>query len=67
MVIPTKGLRGASCLTFFYHMYGKDIGTFQADIETGGKKVSWSKSGELGQQWQRAEIDFVASEPLKVS
>ncbi|CAF0847412.1 unnamed protein product, partial [Rotaria sordida] len=49
------------CLTFWYHMYGVDIGTLNTFIQTVPTSLSaisstlvWTKSGTQGNQWRRA-------------
>lgn len=62
---PCVNLSGASCpvLTFAYHMYGADQGTFNVDISSDNGNT-WSNlfsaTGDLGDQWNYAIIDLSA-------
>ncbi|CAF3418653.1 unnamed protein product [Rotaria socialis] len=49
------------CLTFWYHMYGSDIGTLNVfvqmistDLNSTSSTLVWTKSGAHGNQWHRA-------------
>lgn len=48
------------CLSFQYHMFGKEIGTLQVyTTERGfnvGKRLIWSRSGNQGDQWKIAQV-----------
>ncbi|CAF3933397.1 unnamed protein product [Rotaria magnacalcarata] len=51
----------AQCLTFWYHMYGSDIGTLNVfvqmistDLNSTSSTFVWTKSGTHGNQWHRA-------------
>ena len=34
------------CLTFYYHMYGENIGTLHVELDGGaGTSIVWTKSG----------------------
>ncbi|XP_022097778.1 MAM and LDL-receptor class A domain-containing protein 1-like isoform X1 [Acanthaster planci] len=51
------------CLTFWYHMYGVDIGTLQVWLETTVLNPAywtlvWSKTGDQGNYWQNAIVDI---------
>ena len=49
-------------LTFWYHMYGADMGTMSVQVSTdGGNTWSsdlWSLSGDQGNSWQQATVDL---------
>ncbi|XP_057208724.1 MAM domain-containing glycosylphosphatidylinositol anchor protein 2-like isoform X3 [Triplophysa rosa] len=49
------------CFTFYYHMYGKHIGTLNAFVKQKGQSSSdagpvWSLSGNQGERWRQAKI-----------
>uniref|UniRef100_A0A2C9KDP3 MAM domain-containing protein n=1 Tax=Biomphalaria glabrata TaxID=6526 RepID=A0A2C9KDP3_BIOGL len=49
------------CLTFFYQMYGADIGTLNVYQVSSGKSVHssvpiWSRSYDMGPGWRKAEM-----------
>ncbi|XP_063956689.1 MAM and LDL-receptor class A domain-containing protein 1-like [Lytechinus pictus] len=49
------------CFSFYYHMYGLEIGTLNVhlqELQTGAEsKTIWTKTGEQGNAWFLAEID----------
>ena len=51
---PKLQFSGKMCLTFFYHMYGSDMGTF--NVYVGGVKM-FNKSGDQGNIWHEEKID----------
>jgi len=48
------------CLTFWYHMYGADMGSLTVSTETtsGGTKTLWSKATNQGTNWLRADVQL---------
>ncbi|XP_019641852.1 PREDICTED: MAM and LDL-receptor class A domain-containing protein 1-like [Branchiostoma belcheri] len=56
--------RGAQdfCLEFYYHMYGSTVGTLNVyrDRSYSSYRV-WSMSGNQGNAWQKASVDFSSS------
>ncbi|PFX12596.1 G-protein coupled receptor GRL101, partial [Stylophora pistillata] len=45
------------CLQFWYHMYGKDIGTLNIYIEAvNSEKKVWSQQGDQGDKWIFAQV-----------
>ncbi|XP_033751988.1 MAM and LDL-receptor class A domain-containing protein 1-like [Pecten maximus] len=55
---PTVG----SCLQFWYHMYGRQIGNLTIYVQQAGSRGSpiWSKSGNQGNKWIEAEVTVKA-------
>ncbi|KAK7488814.1 hypothetical protein BaRGS_00019949, partial [Batillaria attramentaria] len=55
------------CLQFYYHMYGRGIGTLNIKIAHGttlhGQPL-WTKSGDQGKQWHLAQVTLPASQLL---
>lgn len=49
---------GPRCLQFWYHMYGGDMGTLSV---LRNETQLWTKTGDQGNSWQRAEIDIGTS------
>ncbi|CAH1790066.1 unnamed protein product, partial [Owenia fusiformis] len=47
-------------LHFFYHMYGKDIGTLNVYIIdlAGTERKVWSITGDQGDKWQEVKLDL---------
>ncbi|KAG7277780.1 hypothetical protein CRUP_023068, partial [Coryphaenoides rupestris] len=57
----TAGSRSSSyCLGFYYHMYGKHIGSLGVVLRQKGQTVSdssvWSLSGNQGDRWRQAKV-----------
>uniref|UniRef100_A0A8C5GRL2 MAM domain containing glycosylphosphatidylinositol anchor 2 n=1 Tax=Gouania willdenowi TaxID=441366 RepID=A0A8C5GRL2_GOUWI len=52
----------AYCLGFFYHMYGKHIGTLNAFLKQKGQTTSegpvWSLGGNQGDRWKQAKVSI---------
>ena len=42
------------CLSFYYHMYGRTIGTLNVYV---GQKKIFTKTGEQGNQWKQATVN----------
>ncbi|XP_046856288.1 uncharacterized protein LOC124449412 [Xenia sp. Carnegie-2017] len=50
------------CLTFYYHMYGNNIGSLNVYRKIYGNKYKfWSKSGNQGNSWFKAQVNVVNS------
>ncbi|XP_022312279.2 uncharacterized protein LOC111117446 [Crassostrea virginica] len=55
------------CLTFWYHMYGRDTASLEVVLEKQSNSTIWSKSGNQGDEWQRAVVEIPGSRsPYKV-
>ncbi|OWA52025.1 MAM and LDL-receptor class A domain-containing protein 2 [Hypsibius exemplaris] len=66
---PVSGAYGDSCLTFWFHMYGKDMGeltVFERDIGTGQENAIWQLRGEQGNSWIRGRISLDSASPFRV-
>lgn len=46
----------SQCLTFWYHMRGKDIGTLNVYTGIFRRRLSWSKTGDQGNLWRKAQV-----------
>ncbi|XP_062589655.1 MAM and LDL-receptor class A domain-containing protein 1-like isoform X1 [Saccostrea cucullata] len=54
---PLLQRSGDYCLTFFYSMYGADIGELRVEIEDGvNKSTEWIKQGDQGNGWHSAMV-----------
>ena len=72
-----KSLPSGRCFQFWYHMYGKDIGTLNVYTKTktssSTNNLVWSRSGDRGNVWKVAQftvkgtIDFQVSTLIRVS
>ncbi|CAB3989870.1 MAM and LDL-receptor class A domain-containing 1-like [Paramuricea clavata] len=56
-LISPSTIETKSCLLFFYHMFGHDMGKLQVYVKSGGRMYSvWSRSGEQGVEWYQAQV-----------
>uniref|UniRef100_A0A3B3DF11 MAM domain containing glycosylphosphatidylinositol anchor 2 n=1 Tax=Oryzias melastigma TaxID=30732 RepID=A0A3B3DF11_ORYME len=60
----------AYCFSFFYHMYGKHIGTLNAFLKQKGLTTSeapvWSLSGNQGDRWRQAKVSIHPTSSFQV-
>ena len=64
---PVAG--GKRCITLWYHMYGRGIGSLRLiirDIKTKTEKVLKTVSGNQGDKWIKGETTFDANKQYKV-
>ena len=54
---------GKKCLSFFYHMYGKEMGSLT--VRVGGKSV-FNVAGDQGNQWNEAKVQIADNGVLPV-
>lgn len=48
---------GDYCLSFWFHMYGADIGSLNVHIvDSTGDNTVWSRSGDQGNSWFKAVV-----------
>ncbi|XP_033638977.1 MAM and LDL-receptor class A domain-containing protein 1-like [Asterias rubens] len=61
---PTAG----SCLSFWYHMYGKGIGTLTVYLKDkkNAKTQLWSESGDHGNVWLTKQITVTSTEEFQI-
>ncbi|KAJ8050665.1 MAM and LDL-receptor class A domain-containing protein 2 [Holothuria leucospilota] len=58
---PPFDRAGIQCLTFFYNIYGDDIGSlfvYKQDEGDNFVSPSWQKSGDQGQYWRQAQVEI---------
>ncbi|KPP74575.1 MAM domain-containing glycosylphosphatidylinositol anchor protein 2-like, partial [Scleropages formosus] len=57
---PYGTTNSAYCFSFYYHMYGKHIGTLNAYLrqksQTTSESPIWTLSGNQGTQWRQAKV-----------
>ncbi|XP_029705261.1 MAM domain-containing glycosylphosphatidylinositol anchor protein 2 isoform X2 [Takifugu rubripes] len=60
----------AYCFGFFYHMYGKHIGTLNAFLKQKGQTSSegpvWSLNGNQGDHWKQAKVSIHPTSSFQV-
>ncbi|XP_074167138.1 MAM domain-containing glycosylphosphatidylinositol anchor protein 1 isoform X2 [Sminthopsis crassicaudata] len=58
------------CVSFFYHMYGKHIGSLNLLVRSRNKGAlethAWSLSGNRGNSWQQAHVPINPSGPFQI-
>ncbi|CAL8350384.1 unnamed protein product [Merluccius merluccius] len=73
-VTSVKGPKGSGrvpyCVSFYYHMKGKHIGTLNVLLRVRSiayvDSVAWSKSGHQGPDWKKALFDISPSGPFQI-
>ncbi|XP_023933562.1 MAM and LDL-receptor class A domain-containing protein 1 [Lingula anatina] len=46
------------CMVFYYHMYGSAMGSLRVHTTSDLTNALWSKDGDQGNFWHRAEVDI---------
>jgi hypothetical protein len=67
LISPDVTPAGSVCLQFYYHMYGRHIGTLA--IYTRSAQLSgvlWTRSANQGNKWQRGYQTINETSPFKV-
>lgn len=59
---------GQACISFWFHMYGNNIGTLNVYTAQGGSNGSpvWSRQRNQGNRWNLAQISINPSSPYTV-
>ncbi|XP_063956551.1 MAM and LDL-receptor class A domain-containing protein 1-like [Lytechinus pictus] len=56
-----------SCLTFWYHMHGEQVGIFNVLLASGSAETMiWTRSGTQGDQWLVARVPVSGTAPVSV-
>ena len=62
MVSTVFGSATTKCFQFYYHMFGKNIGTlniYQKGFKSNSKPaLLWTRSGDLGNVWKYGSIEL---------
>ena len=53
---------GVKCFSFYYHMYGANMGKLMVTVTAGDKKRDWIQVGDHGNSWKIADIAIKTSE-----
>ena len=59
LISPEVNVRQA-CLTFYYHMWGSELGSLKVKFLTKGgfmDELTWERSGDQGRRWIKAEVN----------
>jgi hypothetical protein len=57
-------------MRFYYHMFGENIGTlsvYTRDSINGPLQTPWTKSGNIGHYFERAEVTLYWDQPFQVN
>ncbi len=69
-VLESKAIpAGSKCLTFYYHMYGDNMGKLRVkkkDVATGVVSVLKVLSGNAGNVWKSQKLEITAGSSFKV-
>ncbi|XP_043916261.1 MAM domain-containing glycosylphosphatidylinositol anchor protein 1 [Protopterus annectens] len=64
------GSRSYYCVSFYYHMYGKHIGSLNVLVRGRGKRTMdtqvWTLSKNQGNRWKQANIPIIPSTPFQI-
>ena len=69
LMSPSNAATSGSCLEFWYHMYGVDIGTLNIFVKTGSTLPSrpiWAENGNQGNVWKIARKTITATRAYQV-
>jgi len=64
------GATTGSCFQFWYHMYGKDIGTLNIYIKYGSNAIGkpvWTRSGDMENVWRISQLTIKSSTAFQVT
>ena len=57
--VLTTSIIGPTCVQFWYHMKGKDIGSLKVYIQTNETKtLVWNTTGEQGDKWNFGQVGY---------
>ena len=69
LISPTNPATTGSCLEFWYHMYGTDIGTLNVYARVGNTlptRALWSENGNQGNVWKIARTTISNTQAFEV-
>lgn len=66
---PNLPSSNGECLTFYYNMNGRTMGTLNVYTQASGSLGSpvWTKSGNQGSKWQVAQVTLQSSSKFQVT
>lgn len=70
LISQTNPATTGSCLEFYYHMFGTDIGTLNVYARVGSSLPSrplWSENGNQGNVWKVARKTITTTQPFEVN
>ncbi|CAF0741650.1 unnamed protein product, partial [Brachionus calyciflorus] len=67
LISPNFAANSINCLTFYYHMRGKTIGTLNVYTKTqSNESVVWSKKGNQGNKWLTGKLNLNLAEDYTI-
>lgn len=65
---PERSDNISRCLTFYYHMYGSEMGQLEIYLEfiAGRRLLVWERSGNQGKEWHHGMVAFASFSTHKV-
>ena len=55
------------CFSFWYHMYGQDVGTLNIIVRSDkGNSTVWSKKNSQGNAWKQGMRTITSNDPYQV-
>jgi len=68
IVSPMESSTKGSCLKFWYHMYGANMGTLSIFLKTsrGFGRPLWREVGNQGNAWRVASVTITSSQNFQV-
>jgi hypothetical protein len=66
-LMPDTGVNGM-CIEFFYHMYGKGIGTLTVYLQREGVQpiAMWALRGEQNDEWLQGKVGFIIASDYSI-
>lgn len=59
---------GGHCLTFWYYMFGNNIGSLNIYLVTNSNRtLFWSRNGTQGDAWKKAQRQIISSTDFRIS
>ena len=68
LVSRTRNATGLHCLSFWYHMYGANMGSLRVFLKfsNGTEDIVWEETGDKGNKWMHANFTVDGPSPYQV-